>query len=89
MLHARPEVSGAASDAMLAVCLTVGNRDLEPHVPAIVGCIAKAELVPEVIGKLSATTFVQVGQGWAGRGDIGTAQRGSTTGLLSMAALTL
>lgn len=60
MLHARNEVSSAATDAMLASCLTVGNRDLEPHVPAIVGCIAKAELVPEVIAKLSATTFVQV-----------------------------
>jgi elongation factor 3 len=59
MLHARSEVSGAAADAMLASCLTVGNRDLEPHIPAIVGCIAKAELVTEVIGKLSATTFVQ------------------------------
>lgn len=61
MLHARSEVSTAAADAMLASCLTVGNRDLEPHVPAIVQCIAKADLVTDVIGKLSATTFVQVG----------------------------
>ena len=60
MLHARPEVSGAASDAMLASCLTVGNRDLEPHIPAIVNCIAKSDLVPDVIAKMSATTFVQV-----------------------------
>ena len=60
MLHARGEVSSAAADATLATCLTVGNRDLEPHIPAIVNCIAKADLVPDVIGKLSATAFVQV-----------------------------
>lgn len=50
---------------MLAACGTAGNRDLEPHVPALVSCIAKPDEVPQVIAKLSATTFVQV-CGWVG-----------------------
>ena len=56
----RSEVAAAAHSAMLACCQTAGNRDLEPHVPALVSCIARPGEVPDVIGKLSATTFVQV-----------------------------
>ena len=44
----------------MAACATAGNRDLEPHVPALVSCIARPAEVPDVIAKLSATTFVQV-----------------------------
>lgn len=55
------QVSAAAAEAMLAACGTAGNRDLEPHIPALVSCIAKPAEVPDVIAKLSATTFVQVG----------------------------
>lgn len=59
------QVSTAASEAMLAACGTAGNRDLEPHIPALVSCIAKPAEVPDVIAKLSATTFVQVGATFA------------------------
>ena len=45
---------------MQAACYTVGNRDLEPNIPALVSCIAKPDEVPGVVAKLSATTFVQV-----------------------------
>lgn len=50
---------------MLAACGTAGNRDLEPHIDALVSCIANPGEVPAVIGKLSATTFVQVRVGCA------------------------
>ena len=60
MVDSRPEVSAAATAAMLSACATAGNRDLEPHVPALVNCIAAPGEVPAVIAKLSATTFVQV-----------------------------
>lgn len=59
------QVSTAASEAMLAACGTAGNRDLEPHIPALVSCVAKPAEVPDVIAKLSATTFVQVGAAYA------------------------
>lgn len=55
------QVSAAATAAMLAAFPTAGNRDLEPHIPALVSCIAQPGEVPAVIAKLSATTFVQVG----------------------------
>eukprot|EP00887_Chlorella_sp_A99_P000212 scaffold13.g212.t1 len=59
MVDPRVEVAAAAADALLAGCQTVGNRDLERHIPALVSCIARPAEVPDVIGKLSATTFVQ------------------------------
>lgn len=31
------QVAAAATEAMLAACGTAGNRDLEPHIPALVG----------------------------------------------------
>ena len=57
-------MAAAATAAMLAACGTAGNRDLEPHIPALVSCIAQPAEVPNVIAKLSATTFVQVGASW-------------------------
>ncbi|KAI7836488.1 hypothetical protein COHA_009640 [Chlorella ohadii] len=59
MVDIRQEVAAAATEAMLAACATAGNRDLEPHIPALVSCIARPAEVPDVIAKLSATTFVQ------------------------------
>jgi hypothetical protein len=61
------QVSAAATAAMLAACATAGNRDLEPHTPALVSCIARPDEVPQVVAKLSATTFVQVGRPPAAR----------------------
>lgn len=37
----------------------MGNRDLEPFIPALVSCIVRPTEVPDIVGKLSATTFVQ------------------------------
>jgi hypothetical protein len=59
MVDIRQEVAAAATEAMLAACATTGNRDLEPHIPALTSCIARPAEVPDVIAKLSATTFVQ------------------------------
>jgi elongation factor 3 len=59
VVDSRPEVAGAATAALLACCYAAGNRDLEPHVPALVSCIARPDEVPDVVGRLSATTFVQ------------------------------
>lgn len=59
MVDVRPEVSATATEAMLLACATAGNRDLEPNIPSLVSCIARPDEVPDVIAKLSATTFVQ------------------------------
>jgi hypothetical protein len=44
---------------MERVCGVMGNRDLEPFIPALVSCIVRPAEVPDIVGKLSATTFVQ------------------------------
>ncbi len=49
----------AARAAMERVCGVMGNRDLEPFIPALVSCIVRPAEVPDIVGKLSATTFVQ------------------------------
>jgi len=49
----------AASDAMLACCSVVGNRDVEPFVPTLINCMARPAEVAEGIHKLGAITFVQ------------------------------
>ena len=59
MVEPQPEVAKAAHNAMLAASYTAGNRDLDPHIPSLVSCIGHPEQVAEVVGKLSATTFVQ------------------------------
>ena len=56
----RPPPAATVCRSLLSACATAGNRDLEPHVPALVNCIAAPGEVPAVIAKLSATTFVQV-----------------------------
>jgi elongation factor 3 len=59
IVDSRLEVAEAAHAALLACCYTAGNRDLEPHVPIIVSCIARPQEVSDVVAKLSGTTFVQ------------------------------
>ena len=49
----------AAKAAMERVVGVMGNRDLEPFIPALVSCIVRPTEVPDIVGKLSATTFVQ------------------------------
>jgi elongation factor 3 len=59
MVEIQEDVAKAAAEAMLASCRVAGNRDLDPHIPALVSCITHNDQVPDLIGKLSATTFVQ------------------------------
>lgn len=59
VVDTRPEVAEAAYAALLACCYTAGNRDLEPHIPAVVSCTARPGEVADTVAKLSATTFVQ------------------------------
>ena len=49
----------AAVDAMTACCSVVGNRDVEPFLPALISCAARPVEVAEAIHKLGAITFVQ------------------------------
>jgi hypothetical protein len=39
----------------------VGNRDIEHILDDLLHCVARPAEVPDVVTKLSATTFVQVG----------------------------
>ncbi len=50
----------AAISSMSIVCASVGNRDVDPFIPALISCIARPAEVPDCVHKLSATTFVQV-----------------------------
>jgi elongation factor 3 len=59
VVDTRTEVAEESSRALLACCYTAGNRDLEPHVPAVVSCIKRPGEVSDLVAKLSATTFVQ------------------------------
>ncbi len=56
---ARKEISAAAEKALFAVCLCMGNKDLEPFVPILVSCLARPSELNDCMYKLSATTFVQ------------------------------
>jgi elongation factor 3 len=53
--------AGAASAAqvMFAVAGVVGNKDIEPFIPALISAISRPKEVPECVHQLSATTFVQ------------------------------
>ncbi|KAK9839773.1 hypothetical protein WJX81_000473 [Elliptochloris bilobata] len=59
MVDAKDQVKVAATAAMERVVGVMGNRDLEPFIPALVSCIVRPAEVPDIVGKLSATTFVQ------------------------------
>jgi len=54
----KEQVKKAAYDTMIKACMCVGNRDIEPFVPAIVGCVARPEEVSECVHQLGSTTFV-------------------------------
>jgi elongation factor 3 len=55
----RPEVAAAADAALRAAVLAAGNRDLEAHAAALAACVARPGEVPDLVARLSATTFVQ------------------------------
>ncbi|CAG8599524.1 6485_t:CDS:1, partial [Acaulospora colombiana] len=58
MHDTKAEVSSAAIKCGTALCSTLPNPDLLPHVPALVKCMANPETVPACIKALSNTTFV-------------------------------
>jgi len=58
MWETKKQVSASANDTMLKVCGVVGNIDIEPHLPMLVGAISKPEKVSECMSKLAAMVFV-------------------------------
>lgn len=58
MHDTKAEVSAAATKCATALCNTLPNPDLLPHVPALVKCMANPSNVAECIKSLSNTTFV-------------------------------
>jgi elongation factor 3 len=58
MHDTKAEVSTAATRCATALCNTLPNPDLLPHVPALVKCMANPNNVAECIKSLSNTTFV-------------------------------
>jgi elongation factor 3 len=59
MGDSKEQVKKAATDVMTDVCQSIGNKDIEQFIPALVSSIARPIEVPETVHKLSATTFVQ------------------------------
>ena len=51
-----PQVKDAAEQAMMDACGNVGNRDIEPFVPTLVGCILTPAKVADCIHGLASTT---------------------------------
>jgi hypothetical protein len=63
-----PSLQNAAVEAMTEACGVVGNRDVEPFVPTLIGAMLRPTETAEAIHKLGAVTFVQasgVGSGAA------------------------
>lgn len=58
MHDTKAEVSSAAVKCATALCSTLPNPDLLPHVPALVKCMSNPETVAACIKALSNTTFV-------------------------------
>lgn len=56
----RDSVKTQAVATMTKACKNIGNRDIEPTVPALLLSIQKPAEVPECVHKLAGTTFVQV-----------------------------
>ncbi|KAF8481490.1 P-loop containing nucleoside triphosphate hydrolase protein [Gautieria morchelliformis] len=54
----KQEVSSAATKCATALCTTLANPDLTPHIPMLVKCMSNPDQVPECIKALSSTTFV-------------------------------
>jgi elongation factor 3 len=59
MRDVRKEVVVTAEEVMFAVASVVGNKDIEPFIPALISAISRPSEVPECVHRLSATTFVQ------------------------------
>ncbi|TFK54208.1 hypothetical protein OE88DRAFT_1786336 [Heliocybe sulcata] len=58
MHDTKPEVSSAAIKCANALCTTLANPDLTPHIPVLVKCMQNPDQVPACIKALSSTTFV-------------------------------
>ncbi|KIY44429.1 hypothetical protein FISHEDRAFT_51569 [Fistulina hepatica ATCC 64428] len=58
MHDTKQEVSAAAIKCATALCTTVANPDLTPHIPTLVNCMSNPDSVPACIKALSSTTFV-------------------------------
>jgi hypothetical protein len=54
----KPQVTKAASAALLAICSTCTNPDIEPAIPAVVNAISKPSDTNKAIEELMGTTFV-------------------------------
>jgi hypothetical protein len=54
----KPQVTKAASSALLAICSTCNNQDIEPAIPAVVNAISKPSDTNKAIEELMGTTFV-------------------------------
>ncbi|KAJ3171897.1 translational elongation factor EF-1 alpha [Geranomyces variabilis] len=63
MWDTKPEVQATAKEAMTQITGTIDNIDIVPFLPALIGCIADPNEVPETVFKLAATTFVTEVQG--------------------------
>uniref|UniRef100_A0A383W2Z9 Elongation factor 3 n=1 Tax=Tetradesmus obliquus TaxID=3088 RepID=A0A383W2Z9_TETOB len=59
MVDPREQVKAAAAKAGTATFKLVGNRDIEHILDDLLHCVARPAEVPDVVTKLSATTFVQ------------------------------
>lgn len=60
------QVKAAAAEAGTATFSLVGNRDIEHILNDLLHCVSRPTEVPDVVTKLSATTFVQVRVGVGG-----------------------
>ncbi|KAI0374012.1 hypothetical protein BV20DRAFT_961931 [Pilatotrama ljubarskyi] len=58
MHDTKAEVSSAAVKCATALCTTLANPDLSPHIPVLVKCMSNPDAVPACIKALSNTTFV-------------------------------
>ncbi|KAI0344650.1 hypothetical protein BDW22DRAFT_1326329 [Trametopsis cervina] len=58
MHDTKAEVSSAANKCATALCSSLANPDLTPHIPALVKCMSNPDSVPACIKSLSSTTFV-------------------------------
>lgn len=58
MHDTKQEVSSAAIKCATALCTTLANSDLSPHIPTLVKCMSNPDSVPACIKALSSTTFV-------------------------------
>lgn len=59
MRDVKKEVAEEAIATMTKVCTVLGNRDIEPHIPALIDTMAHPDNVHAVIKTLGHVTFVQ------------------------------